>query len=69
MKKIEKIGKKTFNRDLLFEIVVELCAIRPRSIAEIASLINRTDNYVRHNLVTPLREAGKLAYTIPEKKK
>ncbi len=64
--RIKQIGKRTLDKDLLLGIVVDLCRITPRSITEIAKIIHRTDNYVKHNLVAPLREKGKLAYTIPD---
>ena len=64
--RIKQIGKRTLDKDLLLGIVVDLCRITPRSITEIAKIIHRTDNYVKHNLVAPLREKGRLAYTIPD---
>ena len=64
--RIERIGKRTRDKELLLGIVVDLCKMTPRSISEIAGIIHRTDNYVKHDLVAPLREAGKLAYTIPD---
>lgn len=64
--KIKRIGKRTRDKNLLLSIVLDLCKIKPRSIPEIAKLINRTHNYVKHDLIAPLREKGKLAYTIPD---
>ena len=64
--RIERIGKRTRDKELLLAIVVDLCKIKPRSISEIAKIINRTDNYVKHDLVAPLRERGSLTYTIPD---
>ena len=64
--KIEKIGKRTRDKELLLEIVMDICKIKPRSISEIARITNRTDNYVKHNIVATLRKNGKLTYTIPE---
>ena len=64
--RIQRIGRRTRDKDLLLGIVVDLCKMTPRSISEIAGIIHRTDNYVKHDLVAPLREAGKLAYTIPD---
>ena len=64
--RIEQIGKRTRDKELLFSIVVDLCKITPRSISEIAKIIHRTDNYVKHDLVAPLRESGRLTYTIPD---
>lgn len=66
MDRIKQIGRRTRDKELLLGIVVDLCRIRPRSISEIAKIINRTDNYVKHDIVAPLREAGKLTYTIPD---
>ena len=45
---------------------MDICKIKPRSISEIARITNRTDNYVKHNIVATLRKNGKLTYTIPE---
>lgn len=64
--RIERIGRRTRDKELLLGIVVDLCRIKPRSISEIAKIINRTDNYVKHDLVAPLRENGRLTYTIPD---
>ena len=64
--RIERIGRRTRDKELLLGIVVDLCQIKPRSISEIAKIINRTDNYVKHDLVAPLRENGRLTYTIPD---
>lgn len=66
IEKIELLGKRTRNRELLLDVVVELCRITPRSIPELAGFIHRTNNYVKHDIVAPLREQGRLAYTIPD---
>ena len=66
MDRIKQIGRRTRDKELLPGIVVDLCRIRPRSISEIAKIINRTDNYVKHDIVAPLRENGRLTYTIPD---
>lgn len=65
-KKIESLGKRTHNKEIINEIVVELCKIRPRSISELADILGRSDNYIKHDVVPPLRMAGKLDYTIPD---
>lgn len=64
--RIERIGRRTRDKELLLGIVVDLCQIKSRSISKIAKTINRTDNYVKHDLVAPLRENGRLTYTIPD---
>lgn len=63
--RINKLGRKA-NKEQMFNIVEELCGIAPLSISEIASLINRNENYIKHDIVQPLREAGRIQYTIPE---
>lgn len=64
--RIERIGRRTRDKELLLGIVVDLRRIKPRSISEIAMIINRTDDYVKYDLVAPLRENGRLTYTIPD---
>lgn len=64
--RLSRVGRRTRDKNLLKDLVVDLCKITPRSISELATLLHRTDNYVKHDIVMPLREGGKLAYTIPE---
>lgn len=62
---LKRLGKKA-KPEQIEEQIVSLCAWQPLTAIEIARLIQRNTMYVINNYITPLRLAGKLAYTIPE---
>lgn len=65
LEKCKKL-KKWESSKKMKSLVIELCEIMPLSISEIAEIINRKPESVRHLYINPLIESGKLFHTIPE---
>jgi ATP-dependent DNA helicase RecG len=48
------------------DVIVKLCAWRELRAYEIADLLGRSEKYILRKFITPLRESGRLAHTIPD---
>lgn len=64
--KIDKIGQRSQDAELITDIIKELCAYRPFSISELAALLGRGERYIRKRYINNLMEKGILEYTIPK---
>lgn len=64
-KRIEKIGKRVASKEME-SLIVDLCAFRPFSLAEMALLLHRDISALRYHYINRLIKQGKLYYTIPE---
>ena len=61
---IEDLGKKASN-EAMNNAILQLCSWKELTIRQLASIMNRNDKYL-FGIITPLRESGKLEYTIPD---
>lgn len=57
---------RTSDKALLKEFICELCAIRELSVKQLSILLTKSEKYLLHNFIKPLREDGKLEYSIPD---
>jgi ATP-dependent DNA helicase RecG len=48
------------------EIIIELCSVRPLRLAEIASLLQKGDNYISRKYLRPMIDSGELRFQFPE---
>ena len=62
---LELLGNKADSGAIL-DIIVKLCTWRELQTHEIAHLLGRSEKYVLRKFITPLRESGRLAHTIPD---
>lgn len=62
---IESLGRRA-KPEALENIIVALCAIRPRRIAELRKLLRRTTFYLLSKFLRPMIDSGKLEYVHPE---
>ncbi|MBE7491072.1 MAG: putative DNA binding domain-containing protein [Planctomycetes bacterium] len=62
---IESLGRRA-KPEALENIIVALCAIRPRRIAELRRLLGRTTFYLLSKFLRPMIDSGKLEYVHPE---
>lgn len=65
MEMIKGLGKRVLDKEKLNSVVLALCSWKPLTIKQIASLMGRNEKYL-YSIVTPLKDSGKLMYTIPE---
>lgn len=63
---IENLGEREKNTDKIKTLIYDLCLHKSYSVRQIASLLNRKENTVFRNYINPMREEGKLQYTIPD---
>lgn len=63
--RVEKTGKRVASKDM-DRLIVDLCAFRPFSLAEMASLLHRDLSALRYHYINRLIKQRKLFYTIPE---
>lgn len=61
---LEKIGRRSHNRELISDTIFQLCAWRDLSISELASLLNRNEKYIKTQYIQHLIEDKKITYTI-----
>ncbi len=59
------LGKRTNDKEKMNAVILELCTWQPLTLKQLASIIQRNEKYMLI-FVTPLRESGQLAYTIPD---
>ena len=64
--KIAKIGKRSQDKELIKEVMCDLCKWQPLSLRKLSEILGRNDKYLLEYYVTPLREEGRLLYTIPD---
>lgn len=63
---LTQIGRRSNDREALDDAIVKLCAWKPLTLNQLARYLNRNEKHLLYNYVTPLREAGRLAYVYPE---
>jgi len=63
--KIKDLGKRNKEKEKMNTIILSLCDWKPLTIKQLAIFIKRNEKYML-GFVTPLRESGQLAYTIPD---
>ena len=64
--KIEQLGQRETDIEKIKELIYELCSNRSFSVKELSIILNRKENTVLRNYIIPLKEDGKLQYTIPD---
>ena len=64
-KKVSQLGSRV-SREQMFCLVEALCEWRPMNISEIAQIIQRSEKYVKDKIVYPLKQANRIAFTIPD---
>ena len=62
--KIAKIGKRSLDKVQIKEIICDLCRWRSLSLRQLSEILGRNDKYLLENYIGPLREEGRLSYTI-----
>jgi len=65
--KIQSLGKRSPSLEEVKEVIIELCALQPKSSNELATLLNRDQKYLLEKYLKPLVEKGLLEYTNPER--
>lgn len=63
--KIDFLGKKA-SRESIEELILEICNYKPCSPEVLAKILNRQSNHIYREYIKPLKDAGKLGFTIPE---
>ncbi|HRQ48991.1 MAG TPA: ATP-binding protein [Agriterribacter sp.] len=64
--KLAQLPQRISEASVLEEMILELCAWKQLSINELGGILGKTEKYLLRNFLTPLREAGRLAYIYPE---
>lgn len=63
---LQQHGRRSSDKEVLEGLILSLCAWRPLTLSQLMTLLNRSEKHLLHQYVAPLREAGKLAFTIPD---
>ena len=64
--KIEQLGVRENDSSKIENIIYELCKTNSYSTKQIATILDRNENYIFRNYTNPMREKGMLQYTIPD---
>ncbi|WP_432415760.1 ATP-binding protein [Chromohalobacter israelensis] len=60
--RLEAIGQRSRDKRRVRELLRALCAERPYRAAELSRLLKRNQEYLQKEYITPMRQAGELAY-------
>lgn len=63
---IAQHGKRSNDREFLERLILELCAWQPLTLTQLTALLHRSEKHLLQHYITPLREAGRLEFTVPE---
>ena len=63
--KVNNIGSRA-SRETVCQLLIDLCAFKPYSYEELASILQRSPKALKDKYLKPLRLANKLFYWIPE---
>lgn len=63
--KVNNIGNRA-SRETVCQLLIDLCAFKPYSYEELASILQRSPKALKDKYLKPLRLANKLFYWIPE---
>lgn len=66
IEKIEQLRVRENDPTKIKSVVYEICKHKSYSAKQLAIILSRKENTVFRNYLTPLREEGKLKYTIPD---
>ena len=64
-KRVGETGKRMVAKDME-SLIIDLCAYKPLSLAEMASLLQRDMRALRYHYINTLIKQKRLFYTIPE---
>jgi ATP-dependent DNA helicase RecG len=64
--KIILIGKRAKSKEIINEVILDLCEWKPLKIKEIAKLIGKSEKYLLRGYIQPLLIEKKLQYTVPD---
>ncbi len=64
--KLNKFTGRTTDKEALEIFICELCDFKDYSTKQLSVLFTKQEKYMLHNFIKPLRESGRLEYTIPE---
>jgi ATP-dependent DNA helicase RecG len=65
-KAIESLGRRTKDAEKVNKVICDLCAWRPLSSSQLSRLLQRHEKYLLEHFINPLRESGRIQYTIPD---
>lgn len=54
---LDKIGRRSQDRNLIPDLIIQLCSLRELSISELAILLKRNEKYIKTQYIQPLIEA------------
>ena len=63
--RVNNIGNRA-SRETVCQLLIDLCAFKPYSYEELASILQRSPKALKDKYLKPLRLANKLFYWIPE---
>ena len=63
--RVNNIGNRA-SRETVCQLIIDLCAFKPYSYEELASILQRSPKALKDKYLKPLRLANKLFYWIPE---
>jgi len=62
---LELKGRES-NPSKVKEVIKEICDLKPRKLVEIASILQKGDNYISRKYIKPMIDSGELRFQFPE---
>jgi len=63
---LNALGKRSNDKQLVQEAILELCKWHPLRLSEISEILDRSPNYILNEYLNSLRVTGRLVYTFPD---
>lgn len=64
--KILELKERESNIEKVKEVIKEICKVKPYKLVEIASLLQKGDNYISRKYIKPMIDSGELKFLHPE---
>ena len=64
-KRIDNLGKRQ-PKEVLSELIIQLCKVKPFSGEELAKILGRSEPHIKNKIIPILIERGKLRFTYPD---
>lgn len=66
VKEIEQLPKRINNKEIIINIIIKLCRIKPFKISELSTILGKSDKYLLREFIRPLLNENKIVYLYPD---
>jgi ATP-dependent DNA helicase RecG len=63
---LKKLPQRVLNPQIIEDVIIKICYLRPYKSSEIAGILGRTDKYILRTFISPMEKKGVLEYVFPD---